>query len=341
MPGAAFQYIDCSGFRGSLKVLKMMQTIRNQRARDPRSAIYAGVEMGGTKCVCVLGSGPDDIRAEEVVPTRDPAATLEDIAQVLERWHAGVGRFSAIGVAAFGPLDLRRGSSSFGRIGTTPKEGWTGVDLAVFFHRRFAVPVDFTTDVMGAAVAEGRWGAADGLTDYAYITVGTGIGVGMVVAGKPVLGCHHPELGHVRIVRRAGDDWPGSCRFHGDCIEGLASGPAIEARGGVAAMDLPADSPIWDTVAHALGQLTHMLTVSVAPQRILIGGGVLGARPQLFARIRDCLSASLNGYLDIPEVTTALDGYIGPPGLGRRAGSLGALALALDTAVAPSTTSTR
>jgi fructokinase len=296
--------------------------------------IFAGVEMGGTKCVCVLGSGPDDIRAEEVVPTGDPATTLEAIATVLQRWTAGVGNFSAIGVAAFGPLDLRRGSRSFGRIGTTPKEGWAGVDLAGFFRSRFAVPVDFTTDVMGAALAEGRWGAADGLTDYAYITVGTGVGVGMVVAGKPVLGCHHPELGHIRVVRRAGDDWPGSCRFHGDCVEGLASGPAIEARGGAAAMDLPADSPIWDSVAHALAQLTQVLTLSVAPQRILIGGGVLSGRPQLLARIRCCLSASLNGYLDIPEVTAALDRYIGPPGLGRRAGSLGALALAQDAAAA-------
>jgi fructokinase len=310
----------------------MMPTIRNPLARDVRSAIFAGVEMGGTKCVCVLGSGPDDIRAEEVLPTGDPASTLEAIAHVLERWYAGVGRFSAIGVGAFGPLDLRRCSRSFGRIGSTPKDGWMGVDLAGFFRGRFAVPVDFTTDVMGAALAEGRWGAADGLMDYAYITVGTGIGVGLVVGGKPVLGCHHPELGHVRIVRRAGDVWPGSCRFHGDCVEGLASGPAIEARSGVAAVNLAEDSPIWDTVAHALGQLTHILTLSVAPQRILIGGGVLSARPQLFARIRCCLSASLNGYLDIPEVTTALDGYIGPPGLGARAGSLGALALALDAA---------
>jgi fructokinase len=319
----------------------MMPTIRNQLARDLRSGIFAGVEMGGTKCVCVLGSGPDDVRAEQVLPTRDPQATLESIAQVLERWYAGVGKFVAIGVAAFGPMDLRRGSRSFGRIGATPKQGWSGVDLAEFFRRRFAVPVEFTTDVMGAALAEGRWGAADGLTDYAYITVGTGIGVGMVVAGKPVLGCHHPELGHVRIVRRAGDDWPGSCRFHGDCVEGLASGPAIEARSGVAAADLPASSPIWDGVAHTLGQLTHLLTVSVAPQRILIGGGVLSARPQLFARIRSCLSVSLNGYLDLPEVTSALDAYIGPPGLGGRAGSLGALALALDAAAELSTVSTQ
>jgi fructokinase len=295
------------------------------------AAIFAGVEMGGTKCVCIVGTGPDDIRAQEVVPTRDPAATLSAIAQVLEHWNTRLGRLEAIGVAAFGPLDIRRGSESFGRIGTTPKEGWTGVDLAGFFAKHFAVPVGFTTDVIGAALAEGRWGAARGLTDYAYITVGTGVGVGMVVAGKAVLGCHHPELGHVRVVRSPGDNWPGSCRFHGDCVEGLASGPAIEARSGVAAATLPEDSPVWDLVSHALGQLTHILLVSVAPQRILIGGGVLSARPHLFRRIRGCLASSLNGYLDIPEVTSALDCYIGPPGLGARAGPLGALALAMDT----------
>jgi fructokinase len=295
------------------------------------TAMYAGVEMGGTKCVCILGSGPNDIRAQEVLPTGDPATTLGAIAQVLERWQVSPGKFEAVGVAAFGPLDLRRDSRSYGRIGTTPKERWTGVDLAGFFRKRFAVPVGFTTDVIGAALAEGRWGAARGLTDYAYVTVGTGVGVGMVAAGRPVLGCHHPELGHVRVVRAAGDEWPGSCRFHGDCVEGLASGPAIEARSGGLAVNLPEDSPIWDTVAHALGQLAHILVVSVAPQRILIGGGVVSAQPHLFPRIRSCFASSLNGYLDIPEVTSGLALYIGPPGLGTRAGPLGALALAIDT----------
>jgi fructokinase len=296
------------------------------------TAIYAGVEMGGTKCVCILGTGPNDIRAQEVLPTGDPAATLSAIAQVLERWQATLGKFDAIGVAAFGPLDLRRDSRSYGRIGTTPKERWTGIDLAGFFCKRFALPVGFTTDVIGAALAEGRWGAARGLSDFAYVTVGTGVGVGMVAAGRPVIGCHHPELGHVRVVRAAGDSWPGSCRFHGDCVEGLASGPAIEARSGGLAVNLPENSPIWDTVAHALGQLAHILVVSVAPQRILIGGGVVSAQPHLFPRIRSCFATSLNGYLDIPEVTSGLGLYIGPPGLGTRAGPLGALALAIDTA---------
>lgn len=295
------------------------------------SVTVAGVEMGGTKCICILGTGPNDIRAQETVPTGDPASTLGAIAQVLERWHAGLAKFEAIGVASFGPLDLRRNSPSYGCIGATPKQLWAGVDLAGFFSRRFALPVGLTTDVIGAALAEGRWGGAHGLTDYAYVTVGTGVGVGLVVAGRPVLGCHHPELGHVRVVRAAGDDWPGSCRFHGDCVEGLASGPAIEARSGGRAMNLPEDSPIWHTVAHALGQLAHILVLSLAPQRILIGGGVISAQPHLFPRIRARFAASLNGYLGIPEVTSELNLYIAPPGLGTSAGPFGALALALDT----------
>jgi fructokinase len=293
------------------------------------SAILAGIEMGGTKCVCTLGCGPHDIRAQSVLPTRDPDSTLLAIAQVLEQWNATLGAFAAVGVACFGPVDLRRGSRTYGRIGSTPKALWTHVDLPDFFCRRFAVPIGFSTDVIGAALAEGRWGAARGLADYAYVTVGTGVGVGLIVAGGPLLACHHPELGHARIVRARGDTWPGHCAFHGDCVEGLASGPAIEARSGQAAAGLPVDSPVWGSVAHALGQLAHILVVSVAPQRILIGGGVLGAQPHLLPRIRTALNSSLNGYLDFEELRAG-ERYIDAPGLGTNAGPLGALAVAAD-----------
>jgi fructokinase len=233
-------------------------------------------------------------------------------------------------VAAFGPLDLRPESRTYGRIGATPKRGWAKVGLLEFFAKRFAAPVGLTTDVIGAALAEGRWGAAQKLTDFAYVTVGTGIGAGLIVNGKSVFGCHHPELGHVRIARAAGDTWPGSCPFHGDCLEGLASGPAIQARAGMTAASIPVASPIWNPVAQALAQLAHVLVVSVAPQRILIGGGVVSAQPHLFPRIRQSLAQSLNGYLHIPEMAD-LETYIAPPGLGTRAGPLGALAVAADT----------
>ncbi|HEY0341417.1 MAG TPA: ROK family protein, partial [Steroidobacteraceae bacterium] len=171
-------------------------------------------------------------------------------------------------------------------------------------------------------------GHAQGLTDHAYITVGTCIGAGLIVAGRSVFGCHHPEVGHARIVRAPGDTWPGNCPFHGDCVEGLASGPAIEARIGQPAASLGADSPVWETVVHALAQLNHLLIVTTAPQRILIGGGVMSAHPHLFPRIRHALLESLNGYLHIPEVLNDIDRFLAPPGLGTLAGPLGALAVA-------------
>jgi fructokinase len=293
--------------------------------------MYAGVELGGTKCICILGSGPGKVSERELLPTQDPQLTLAAIAAVLQRWNSRAAPLAAIGIASFGPLDLRHGSHTYGRIGPTPKRNWAYTDIAGFFRQRLAVPIGITTDVIGAALAEGRWGGARGLSDFAYVTVGTGVGIGLIHDGRPLLGCHHPELGHVLVARAAGDDWPGHCSFHGACVEGLASGPAIHARSGVTAADLPADSPVWQLVAHTLGQLAHLLVVSVAPQRILIGGGVLSQRAQLFPEIRRCLSESLNGYLDIAEVKEGLDDFIVPPGLGADAGPLGALALAIDT----------
>jgi fructokinase len=292
------------------------------------ATLLAGVELGGTKCVCILGTGPDDIRARVTVPTLDPDTTLDSIAAVIQKWREQPGPPVALGVASFGPIDLRPDSPTYGCMGATPKRGWAKADIAGYFKRRFALPVGVTTDVIGAALAEGRWGDAQGLSDYAYITVGTGIGAGLIVAGQSVFGCHHPEVGHARIVRARGDTWPGNCPFHGDCIEGLASGPAIEARSGKPAGSLEFDSPVWETVVHALAQLNHLLVVTVAPQRILMGGGVMSAQPHLFPRIRRAVLESLNGYLHIPQVLNDIDRFIVPPGLGTLAGPLGALAIA-------------
>jgi fructokinase len=283
---------------------------------------------------CAASSSAVPSASASPAPARTTAATLARIAEVLCELRAAHGAFVSIGLAAFGPLELRRDSPGYGRIELTPKEGWSRVDLAGFFAQRFAEPVGLTTDVIAAALAEGRWGAARGLTDYAYVTVGTGIGAGLIAGGRPLLGCHHSELGHIRIARAAGDAWPGICRFHGDCLEGLASGPAIEARSGTAPANLPADSPVWDTVAHALAQLAHNLVLAVAPERILIGGGVADAQPALFPRIRARLRASLGGYLDIEQLNAGLEEFIVPPGLGALAGPLGALAVAADAAAA-------
>ena len=290
--------------------------------------LLAGVELGGTKCVCVLGTGPQDIRAQERLSTRDAASTLVEIEAVLDAWSASHGAFAALGLASFGPLELDAHAAAYGHITSTPKPGWGNTRLVGRFAERFGVPIGFNTDVNGAALAEGRWGAAQGLANLAYVTVGTGIGVGLVVNGHTIQGCGHTEMGHIRIVRQRGDSWPGACAFHGDCLEGLASGPAIRARVGANAETLPADHPVWSTVVHALTQLLHTMVLTTAPERIIVGGGVMDSREPLIARIREELVRSLNGYVKADEIVRHLDTYVVPPALGSLAGPLGALILA-------------
>jgi fructokinase len=294
--------------------------------------LLGGVELGGTKCVCLIGTGPDDIRAQVSIPTGDDAnATLDRIEAVFKEWSIAHGQITALGIASFGPVDLHRTSPRYGFITSTAKPGWRNTDVARRLAKLFPIPVGFDTDVNGAALAEGRWGAARHLADFAYVTVGTGVGVGLVVDGRPAYGFSHSELGHIRIARKPGDVWPGSCAFHGDCVEGLASGVAIAARAGVPASQIPEDSPIWDLVAHALAQLLHTIVLATAPRRILIGGGVAEGRPELLECVRRQLVESMNGYLKLDELTGGIDSYAVPPGLGPLAGPLGALALAADT----------
>lgn len=294
------------------------------------SKLLAGVELGGTKCVCILGTGPDDVRAVERLPTGERESTLRQIETVLERWRQQHGPARALGIASFGPVDLRPDSPTFGYITSTSKLGWHSTDVAQRLGKKLGVPVGFDTDVNGAALAEGRWGAGRGLDDFAYVTVGTGIGVGSIVRGRSIFGINHTELGHIRVVRKPGDTFAGVCPYHGDCIEGLASGPAIEKRAGKPAAQIAAGDPTWEFVAHGLAQLLHTMVLTTAPQRIFLGGGVLSGQPQLFERIQQELKRSLNRYVEAPELEQGLSQYIVPPGLGAMAGPLGALALAAD-----------
>jgi len=294
--------------------------------------LMAGVELGGTKCICVIGTGPDDIRDQVWLPTASPEVTLGSIVSVLDAWSHQYGAPESIGVASFGPLDLRKESPTFGRITASAKEGWRDVRVLETLSRGRSSTVGFNTDVNAAALAEGRWGAAQGLADFAYVTVGTGVGVGIVANGALVGGCHHAELGHIRVARLTGDTWAGSCVFHGDCVEGLASGPAIRARVGQPAEEIDSDHEVWEPVADALGQLLHTLVFATAPRRILIGGGVVAGRPELLDRVRHRLLCSINGYIDVEAMTGGVDRYVIAPGLGVSAGPLGALALAADAA---------
>jgi len=295
------------------------------------SKLLAGVELGGTKCVCIIGTGPGDVRDMERLPTGEREETLRRIEAVLDRWRAQYGAFAGLGIGSFGPADLLATSPTWGYITSTPKPGWRNTDVAQRLRRRFGVPVKFDTDVNGAAFAEGRWGAAQELTDFAYVTVGTGIGVGSIVRGQSIFGITHTELGHIRVARKAGDTFPGACSFHGDCIEGLASGPAIEARTGIPAGQLPADHQAWEYVAHGLAQLAHTMVLTTAPARIFFGGGVMSGQEHLFTRIRQALLRSLNGYVEAAALEpAAISQFIVPPGLGAMAGPLGTLALAAD-----------
>jgi fructokinase len=292
--------------------------------------LLGGVELGGTKCICLIGTGPGDIRQQRTIPTAEAHSTLAEIERTLLDWQSQCGPVAALGIASFGPVDLSPHSPTYGFITSTPKPGWQRTDVGRRLARALQVPLGFDTDVNGAALAEGRWGAARGLDDYAYITVGTGIGVGVIAAGRPIGGISHPELGHIRVARRLGDAWPGACEFHGDCLEGLAAGPAIEKRLGVRAEQLAADDPVWELVVHALAQLLYTLVLAAAPQRILLGGGVMNAQRHLFARLRRELQRNLNHYMALPQLEHDIDQYVQPAELGALAGPLGALALAQD-----------
>ncbi len=286
--------------------------------------LYGGIEAGGTKFVCALGTGPDDIRAESRFPTTNPEETF---GRVIDFFKAH-DEVAAIGVGSFGPIDPRPGSPMFGYITTTPKPGWANTDFVGALEAAFNVPVGFDTDVNAAALGEHRWGAAQGLDTFIYLTIGTGIGGGAMVEGKLLHGLMHPEMGHIRIPHdRERDPFEGVCPFHGDCLEGLANGPAIEARWGVRGENLPPEHPAWDLEATYLAYALVNYILTLAPERIIMGGGVM-EQEQLLPLIRAKVVDFLNDYFQVAEITEQIDEYIVPPALGARTGVLGAIALA-------------
>jgi fructokinase len=295
--------------------------------------LVGGIEAGGTKFVCAVGSGPESLQARIELPTTSPDET---IGRVLEffRAQAANRRLSGIGIASFGPIDVHRASPHFGRITSTPKPGWQNVDLAGPVSRALNLPVVFETDVNAAAVGEQRWGAAQGLDTFLYVTVGTGIGGGGMVEGRLMHGVLHPEMGHLRIPHDwQADPFPGSCPFHGDCWEGLAAGPAIEARWGSRGERLPPDDRAWHLEAQYVALGVTNLVCTLAPQRVILGGGVM-QQAGLLPLIRKTTLKLLNNYIRVGEITDHIDDYIVLPRLGANAGVLGAMALASDAAAA-------
>lgn len=294
---------------------------------------FGAIESGGTKVVCLVGSGPDRIEAEIRFPTGEPGPTLDRAIAFLQERVAATGPLDAVGIASFGPLELRPGSPRYGHLAATPKPGWSGVDIAGPVAAALGVPVGIDTDVNGAALAEGRWGAARGLDTYVYLTVGTGIGGGAVIGGKVVRGLVHTEMGHLAVPRIDGDAFPGSCPFHGDCWEGLAGGEAMHARWGVPAEQLTGGAlrEALRLEAAYLAAGLRNIVYTTAPQRIVIGGGI-AQLPGLFPLIRAELSAALAGYPGLPEHQD--EAFVVPARLGQHAGPAGGLVLAADAAEA-------
>lgn len=287
--------------------------------------LFGGVEAGGTKFVCGIGTCPDDLEVY-TFPTGEP---MESVRQAIDFFRQKAGaRLTALGIASFGPIDLARDSSTYGTITTTPKTAWRNFDLLGAFSNGLAVPCAFETDVNAAALAEAEWGASRDVQNSVYITVGTGVGGGVIIDGSAVHGLLHPEIGHLRVshdVQR--DPFRGSCEFHGDCLEGLASGPALLQRWGRPAEDLPNSHPAWELEAHYLASAISSLIYTVSPHRIILGGGVM-QRDELFPLIRGEVSRLVNGYIAKPPLNEELDGYIVPPALGKYSGVLGGILLA-------------
>ena len=291
--------------------------------------LYGGVEAGGHKFVCAVGSGPDDLRDEAVIPTTSPGETIARVVDFFRK-TPDFARVAAFGIGSFGPVDIHAGSPTFGHITSTPKPGWADTDLVGPLGREFGLPVAFDTDVNAAALGEHTWGAAAGHESFIYLTVGTGIGGGAIVGGSLLHGLVHPEMGHILVPHDIeADPFPGVCPYHGDCLEGLASGPAIEKRWGDPGERLPDGHPAWPLEARYLGLGVAGLVCALSPELVVIGGGVM-KRPPLLSMVRRAVLDSLGGYVRSPRILDEIDAFIVRPALGDRAGVLGAIKLAQE-----------
>lgn len=294
--------------------------------------LYGAIEAGGTKFVCAAGYGPAEIPdgCRTVIPTGAPGPTFAAVVDFFERITGKHGPLAAVGIASFGPVDLDSRSAAWGRTLTTPKPGWSDVSMVAPLER-FGCPIAIDTDVNAAALAEARLGAGAGVGSLAYVTVGTGIGGGVVVGERTIKGLLHPEMGHIRVQRDPRDaGFPGVCPFHGDCLEGLASGPAVRARWHTQAENLPEQHEGRDILGGYLGQLAAAIALMLSCERIVFGGGVVSGG-RLLPYIRESASRWLGGYLPIEARAGGFDRYITAPGLGDFAGTAGAFLLAMSS----------
>ena len=281
------------------------------------------LEAGGTKMVCAVGDENGQILERVSIVTENPDKTMPEILEFFRQYT-----LDAIGIGTFGPVDLDRTSPTYGYITSTPKISWRNFNLLGSMKREFAVPIGLDTDANASAIGEASYGITRGLDSSIYITVGTGIGVGVILDGKAVHGMQHPEAGHILLVRHPEDNYTGRCPYHPNCLEGLASGPAIEERFGVKAAELPGDSLAWEIESFYLAQALVDFTLVYSPKRIVLGGGVMHQK-QLFPKIREKYREMLNHYVDTPYVKD-LNNYIVPYSLDDNQGIMGCIRIGLD-----------
>lgn len=289
--------------------------------------LYGAIEAGGTKFICLVGSGPEHIVDQVRIETSTPRATLDEVIRFFKPFSE-TGKIDTIGMGCFGPLDLDEQSDGFGTIGSTPKLSWQHTDVVTPIRTALGIRLVLDTDVNAAALGESTWGATHGVDPSLYVTVGTGIGGSLLWRGQPLQGMEHPEMGHIRISHGPlPDGFQGACPFHADCFEGLASGPAIEKRLGIQALDIADDHPFWVSEAEYIGSALATYVLILSPRRIVLGGGIMN-RKFLLPMIRNRVLKLLGGYVRAVAVNRDMDQYIVPPALGALAGVLGALALA-------------
>jgi fructokinase len=290
--------------------------------------LFGSIEGGGTKFVCCVASDPTDIRDELRYPTTTPDETIGRAIEFFEAQQKKHGTLAALGIGSFGPIDLELDSPTYGYVTSTPKSGWKNTDFVGRMRARFDVPIGWDTDVNAAALGEHAWGAARGLDTFIYLTVGTGVGGGGMIRGQLMHGLVHPEMGHIDLPHdREADPYPGRCPFHGDCLEGMAAGPAIDERWSVPSKELPPDHEAWVLEAEYMALALRTFVCTLSPQRIILGGGIMkveGIIPRIRVRLRELLA----GYVQHPAIIEAIDDYLVPPGLGDQTGMLGGIALA-------------
>lgn len=291
---------------------------------------YIGIEAGGTKMICGVSEGGADIQDRTRISTTTPEETIAELAKFIQK-HQKAGEIDAIGIASFGPLELNRRSAKYGCITATPKPGWRDFNFVNAIRHVLDVPIGFDTDVNAAALGEHCYGAGRNCQNVVYATIGTGIGGGAIVEGKLLHGALHPEMGHLLVPLRENENFPGVCQYHGNCLEGLASGPSMKQRWQVdSALDLAPDHEAWDIEADYLARFCANIVLCLSPEKIILGGGVMRQK-QLFPKIRQRVPGLINGYIDHPLIQNKINDFIVAPGLGENSGIVGAIALAVTS----------